>query len=150
MFERAKKKFPDYFEIVQYLKMDKLDENILIKSNWNITCDYFADILCSETLKSAFMEIYNSDSLFPDKKEIKEILNSMRFFYYSTDFVAETKKRFLSIYIQASITEKISLNINIKKCIYLALFLITCVHEILGHLYIRIHNYLFDEKKKFK
>ena len=57
-----------------------------------------------------------------------------------TKFIAETKKRYLSIYIR-SFPSKKNGDDN-RKVVYLATFLITCFHEIFGHLFIRIHNYL--------
>ena len=42
-------------------------------------------------------------------------MNNLRFFNYRTNFVAETKNRFLFIYFQASILEDLAFNINIKK-----------------------------------
>ena len=139
----------DVFELSKYLKIDKLDSNIFIKKHWNELSDYIADILCSPTIKSVFKKLFNSDSLFPTKVDIKKIFNNIRFFSYNTDAFAETKKKFLSIYMEAniSILEK---NINIKKSVYLGVFLISSIHEIIGHLYLRIHNYLNPHEKKIE
>ena len=136
----------DVFELTKYLKRDKCDSNIFIKKHWNELSDYIADILCSPTIKSAYKKLFNSDLLFPTKDDIKKILNNMRFFTYNTDVVAEAKKKFLSIYMEANI-RIIENNINIKKSVYLAIFLISSIQEIIGHLYLRIHNYLYPQKK---
>ena len=137
----------DVFELTKYLKKDKYDSNIFIKKHWNILSDYIADILCSPTIKSAYIKLFKSESQFLTKRDIKKILNNMRFFSFNTDAVAETKKRFLSIYMEATIKifEK---NINIKKIVYLSVFLITSIHEIIGHLCLRILNYLNPHGKK--
>ena len=82
----------DVFELAKYLKIDKLDSNIFIKKHWNELSDYIADILCSPTIKSVYKKLFNSDSLFPTKVDIKKILNNIRFFSYHTDAVVETKK----------------------------------------------------------
>ena len=129
--------------------MDKLEEHAFIKSNWDILCDYISDILTSKAVKSTYVELHKSELLFPSKEEIINILNNMRFFNYNTDFVAETKKRFLYIYIQ-TLSNDLFYDINIKKSIYLAMFLISCIHEIIGHLYIRIYNYLYNDKNDKK
>ena len=137
----------DVFELTKYLKKDKYDSNIFIKKHWNELSDHIADILCSPTIKSAYKKLFNSDSLFPTKGDIQKILNNMRFFSYNTDAIAETKKRFLSIYMEANI-RILENNINIKKIVYLAVFLISSIHEIIGHLYLRIHNYLNPPEKQ--
>lgn len=97
-------------------------------------------------MKSAYKKLFNSESLFPRKEDINKIMNNIYFFSYQTDAVAETKKRFLLIYMQARI-KNIPDNIHIKKVVYLAVFLIACIHEIIGHMYVRIYNYLNPEKK---
>ena len=132
---------PDCFKITNYLKMDKYSD-IFIKLHWDKFRDYAIEILSSETIKSVFKKLFGDISLFPNEIDLKNILNNLRFFNYRTNFVAETKNRFLFIYFQASILEDLAFNINIKKMIYLAIFLISCFHEIIGHLYIRVHNYL--------
>ena len=143
--------FPDCFQLLKFLKMDKLEEHIFIKSNWDILCDYFSDILTSKAVKSTYIELHKSELLFPSKEEIINILNNMRFVNYNTDFVAETKKRFLYLYMQSSpITNYLIYGINIKKSIYLAMLLISCIHEIIGHLYKGIYNYLYYDKNDEK
>ena len=143
------KNFPDCFKLLKFLKMDKLEDHIFIKSNWDILCNYFSDILTSKAVKSTYIELHKSELLFPNKEEIINILNNIRFFNYNTDFVAETKKSFLYIYIQ-SLSNVLFFDISIKKSIYLTMFLISCIHEIIGHLYIRIYNYLNDDKNDQK
>ena len=135
----------DIFKITKYLKQDKLDSNICIKKHWNELLDYISDILTSPAIKSVFKKLYKSNLLFPNKEDIKKIMNNIRFFSYKTDSVAETKKKFLSIYMETNVkvSEK---NVHIKKHVYLAVFLIACIHEIIGHLYLRIHNYLYHGK----
>ena len=136
----------DIFKLTKYLKKDKYDSSIFIKSHWNEVSDYISHILSSSTMKSAYKKLFNSDSLFPRKEDINKIMNNIYFFSYQTDAVAETKKRFLLIYMQARI-KNIPDNIHIKKVVYLAVFLIACIHEIIGHMYVRIYNYLNPEKK---
>ena len=149
--KKNKMNFPDCFQLLKFLKMDKLEEHIFIKSNWDILCNYFSDILTSKAVKSTYIELHKSELLFPCKEEIINILNNIRFFNYNTDFVAETKKRFLYIYIQSfSNVLFFDIDINIRKTIYLTMFLISCIHEIIGHLYIRIYNYLYDDKNDQK
>ena len=51
------------------------------------------------------------------------------------------------VYIQDYISNNPTKDINIEKLIYLAVFLTSCFHEIVGHLSLTIHNYLSKEKK---
>ena len=104
----------DIFKITKYLKQDKLDSNIFIKKHWNELLDYISDILTSPTIKSVFKKLYKSNLLFLNIEDIKKILNNIRFFSYKTDSIAETKKKFLSIYMETNVkvSEK---NVHIKK-----------------------------------
>ena len=139
----------DCFQKINFLKMDKYYSSIFIKSNWNVLSDYITDILLSPTLKEIYKSLYSDKKQFvPLKREdIKQIMDDFHFFNFSTDSVAETKKRFLSIHIQASFTSEKNYSVDIKKAIYLVIFLISCIHEIIGHLYIRINNYIYKDDK---
>lgn len=128
------------FDLDKYLRMNKYDSDLFVKSHWNDLLNYLVDIFCSKTITSLIKFLYPNDSIFLDKKIIVNILNNIRFFNYMTKFIAETKKRYLSIYIR-SFPSKKNGDDN-RKVVYLATFLITCFHEIVGHLFIRIHNYL--------
>ena len=128
------------FDLDKYLRMDKLDSDLFIKRHWDDLINYFADIFCSRTITSIIKFLYPNDSIFLDKKLIINILNNIRFFNYMTDFIAETKKRYLSIYMRSFPSKKN--NNEHRRIIYLATFLIACFHEIIGHLFLRIHNYL--------
>ena len=86
--------------------------------------------------------MYPKDKYFFDRNFMIDIVNNLRFLNFTTDFIAETKRRFLTIYIQSFPPIKSPDDSNMKKIIYLALFLISCFHEILGHLFLRMHNYL--------
>ena len=76
-----------------------------------------------------------------------KILNEIRFFSFNSNFTAETKKRILLVCVQNYISNNAAKDINIKKLIYLAIFLIACIHEIVGNLSLRIHNYLHKENQ---
>ena len=132
---------PIDFTLDNYLRIDKYDSQLYITKNWSILSNYFVKILTSDTIQSLIKVLYPNDTLFLDEKLMANILKNIRFFNFDTDFIGETKKRFLSIYIQ-SFPPKKNKNDKLKKIIYLAVVLITCFHEILGHLFIRIHNYL--------
>ena len=62
-----------------------------------------------------------------------KILNEIRFFSFNSNFTAETKKRILLVCVQNYISNNAAKDINIKKLIYLAIFLIACIHEIVGN-----------------
>jgi len=137
----------DCFKKINYLKMDKYNSSIFIKFKWNELSNYIVDILLSPTIQQIYSIIYDSKKHVELKRDdIKQVLDDLHFFNYSTDFVAETKKRFLFIYFQASISSEKKLDINIKKIIYLVIFLISCFHEIIGHLYLRINCYLYKKE----
>ena len=134
-------KIPKDFDLDNYLRIDKYGSQLYIKQNWGILSNYFVKILSSETIKSIIKFLYPNDKIFLDKNIMTNILNNIRFFNFDTDFIGETNKRFLSINIQSFPPKKNKAD-KLKKIIYLAVVLITCFHEILGHLFIRIHNYL--------
>lgn len=139
----------DIFELNNCLKIDNYDTEIFIKKNWNKFSDYVCNILCSSTLKSAFLKTFNIKPIILNNREyVLKILNEIRFFSFTTKFTAETKKRFLLIYIQTYIGNNEVEDINIKKLIYLAIFLVSCFHEIAGHLSLRVYNYIFTKDKK--
>ena len=138
----------DIFEKEVNLKMDKIFEKIFLKSHWDELSDYISGILCSETMKTIYQDIYGIPMIIKDKNQIKKILNNVRFFNYRTNFVAETKNKFLYIYIRSILPEEYPTDINQKTCIYLIIFLTACIHEIIGHLFLRIYNYLNKDKKQ--
>ena len=136
------------FETMKYLKMDKYYSSIFIKSKWEIISNYIIEILLSPTLQDIYSRLYYSKKhVSLNKNDMKKIMDNLHFFNFRTNFVAETKKRFLFIYIQASISSENDYNTDIKKIIYLVIFLISCMHEILGHLYLRINNYIYKTEK---
>jgi len=137
----------DCFKRINYLKMDKYYSDIFIKHNWNELSNYITDILLSPTLQQIYSSIYSSKKHVELKRDdIKQVLDDLHFFNYATDFVAETKKRFLFIYFQASLSSEKKFDINTKKIIYLVIFLISCFHEIIGHFYLRINCYLYKNE----
>ena len=139
----------DIFELNKCLIIDNYNKEIFIKKNGNKFSDYVCDILCSPTLKSAFSKTFNFEPIILKNREyVLKILNEIRFFSFPTKFTAETKKRLLLIYIQTYIRNNEVEDINIKKLIYLAIFLVSCFHEIAGHLSLRVYNYIFNNDKK--
>ena len=74
-------RIPDLYELDKFLKFDKYN-NVFIKSHWNLLSDYIADILCSETIKEIYKQMYNMDLIKSDKIQIKKILDSLKFFNY--------------------------------------------------------------------
>jgi len=135
------------FKKINYLKMDKYYSSIFIKSNWNVFSNYITDILLSPAIQQIYLNIYSSQKHVPlNRNDIIQILEELHFFNYQTDFVAEAKKKFLFIYFQASLSSAKILDINAKKVIYLAIFLISCFDKIIGHLYFKINSYLYKNE----
>lgn len=138
----------DIFDLNDCLKIDKYDTELFIKKKWDQFSEYICDILCSPVIKSVFSKTFNFEpDILNNKGYLRKILNEIRFFSFDSNFTAETKKIFLLVYIQSYISNNSTKDINIKKLIYLAIFLISCFHEIVGHLSLRIHNYLFKENQ---
>jgi len=137
------KTFED-FELDKFLRMDKYDSHLYLRNHWEDLCKYVVNIFSSNTIKSLIESLYPEDKIFLEQNLITNILNNLRFFNFDTDFVGQTKKRFLSVYIISHPLNNLS-NKH-RKIVYLALFLIVCFHEIIGHLFLRIHNYLKKEK----
>ena len=103
----------DCFKKINYLKMDKYYSDIFIKYNYNELSNYIADILLSPTLQQVYSSIYASKKHVELKRDdIKQVLDDLHFFNYATDFFAETKKRFLFIYFQASLSSEKKLDSN--------------------------------------
>ena len=96
------------FDLDKYLRMNKYDSDLFVKSHWNDLLNYLVNIFCSKTITSLIKFLYPKDSIFLDKKSFPSKKNGD----------------------------------DNRKVVYLATFLITCFHEIFGHLFIRIHNYL--------
>ena len=139
----------DIFELNNCLKIDNYNTEIFIKKNWNKFSVYVCEILCSPTLKSAFSKTFNFEPIILKNREyVLKILNEIRFFSFTTKFTSETKKRLLLIYIQTYIVNNEVHDIKIKKLIYLAIFLISCFHEIAGNLSLRVYNYIFKKDKE--
>ena len=127
--------------------MDKYYSSIFIKSNWNVFSNYITDILLSPAIQQIYLNIYSSQKHVPlNRNDIIQILEELHFFNYQTDFVAEAKKKFLFIYFQASLSSAKILDINAKKVIYLAIFLISCFDKIIGHLYFKFNSYLYKNE----
>ena len=129
----------------KYLRMDKFNSKIYIKKNWELWRNYVIDILSSKAIKTAFCSTFPSMKRFDfyDKKELKNILDNIKFFSNKTKFCGLTKKKFLSIYMQSFPFK--TTNTNKMKLNYLGIFVVTCIHEIIGHLFLRIHNYLYKD-----
>ena len=138
----------DIFDLNRCLKIDKYDTELFIKQKWNQISEYVCDIFCSPVIKSAFSKAFNFETdVLNNRGYLMKILNEIRFFSFDSNFTAETKKRILLVCVQDYISNNRTKDINIKKLIYLAIFLIACIHEIVGHLSLRIHNYLHKENQ---
>ena len=102
-------------------------------------------------MNSMFMKIFELEKIhvFLNEEEMMQIINNIRFFNFKTDFSGMTKKRLLLIYIQGFLSKDYPnyINESTKKLIYLGIIVIVFIHEILGHLNLRIQNYLSKIKK---
>ena len=137
------------FDLDKYLLMDKYDSDLYIKKHWNELTNYVVDILCSKTIQSVLTKtLFNQKtSEYFNKDFLKNILDNLRFFNFNTKFISKTNNQYLNIYMRANPTINSSFYPDESKIIYLAIFLIGCIREIIGHLLIRIHNYLFKDNQ---
>ena len=132
-----------------FLRIDKYDSCLFIKKNWKILSDYISRILISPVITSIFTLVCQGEEIRYhcfNKNEIKQIINNIRFFNFQSNFSAITKTRLLLIYAQANMKSDYKESINIL--IYLTLFIINLIHEIIGHLNVRFQQYLYLNKLK--
>ena len=138
------------FDLNNFIRIDKYDDELFIKKHWGIFSNYICDILCSLTIFQINTDyfIINGGHCIINRPEILRILNDIRFFNFQSDFTGLTKKRFLLIYVQGFLRNNYpNANDDIIKLIYLGTILIVFIHEIIGHLNLRIQNYLDKTKK---
>ena len=137
------------YNIENYLKFDSTKE-VYINKIWNFVKDYIIKIFSSKTVKSAFHKIFEELKVvdyydFLDKNELEIILNRTRIFQFNTDILGLTEPSFLIdfIYYRGMIE---SYSENSSKLLNLCMYIVIQVHEILGHLNIRIQNYLSKDE----
>ena len=135
------------FILDRYLRINYYDTDLYIKKHWSILSHYLNEILCSKTIKSILVFLYSDDKIFLDNIIMIDILNNIRFFNFSTNYFCKTEKKYLTIYMRSFPSNR-NLDEH-NQIIYLTTFLISCIHEIIGNLFLLIYNY-FNKKNQIK
>ena len=133
------------FILDRYLRINYYDTDLYIKKHWSILSHYLNEILCSKTIKSILVFLYSDDKIFLDNIIMIDILNDIRFFNFSTNYFCKTEKKYLTIYMRSFPSNR-NLDEH-NQIIYLTTFLISCIHEIIGNLFLLIYNY-FNKKNQ--
>ena len=150
---------PDLIELNKFLKIDKYNEKIYIRTIWKSWEEFLIRVFSSNMIKSVFNIFFddikdlknNNNKLNPqsffDKNEIKLIINNIRYFIFKSDFHAMTIKKNLLIYMNGDPSpDKVNRNPLKNKLFFLSNNVKTNLHEIVGHLNIRFQYYLSKDK----
>ena len=151
---------PDLIELNKFLKIDKYNEKIYIRTIWKSWEEFLIRVFSSNMIKSVFNKFFddikdlknnnnksNPQSFF-DKNEIKLIINNIRYFIFKSDFHAMTIKKNLLIYMNGDPSpDKVNRNPLKNKLFFLSNNVKTNLHEIVGHLNIRFQYYLSKDKR---
>ena len=135
----------DYYNIEEYLKFDSTKE-IYLNKIWDVIKEYIMKIFTSKTIKSALRKICEDLKIveyydFLEKDELEIILKRTRFFQFISDVLGLTEPSFFLdfVFYRGKIS---SYPDKCSKLLNLSMYTVTQEHEILGHLNIRIQNYL--------
>ena len=137
------------YDIEFCLKFDCI-EDIYINKNWNIFENHLIKIFSSQVIKSALAEINKTICIsggydFLNEDDLRILFRRARIFQFPTNFYGITEPTLLSDYIyykgnvEAYKEER-------SKLSDLSSFQITQEHEMLGHINIRLQNYLSEKE----
>ena len=130
------------FILDKYLKINKYNENLFIRLSWKNFSIYLLKILSSNVINIVAKKICEKQYYnFFNESDLLNIINNIRYFLFDSDFSGYTKGRVLFIYLRTTIYYK-NVDNNLNKLFNLANYVIVSIHEIVGHLNIRIQNYL--------
>ena len=135
----------DYYNIEEYLKFDSTKE-IYLNKIWDVIKEYIIKIFTSKTIKSALRKICEDLKIveyydFLEKDELEIILKRTRFFQFVSEVLGLTEPSFFLdfVFYRGKIS---SYPDKCSKLLNLSMYTVTQENEILGHLNIRIQNYL--------
>ena len=127
------------------MKFDSTKE-IYLNKIWDVIKEYIMKIFTSKTIKSALRKICEDLKIveyydFLEKDELEIILKRTRFFQFISDVLGLTEPSFFLdfVFYRGKIS---SYPDKCSKLLNLSIYTVTQEHEILGHLNIRIQNYL--------
>lgn len=138
------------YEIENLLRLD-LAQDIYINKYWKIIEDHLIKIFTSPVIKSAFKEIckklgFSNYYDFLNEKDLKALFNRARIFQFQTDFLGLTEPAFFIDYIYY----KGFIDIygeDCSKLLNLCFYQVAEEHELLGHLNLRLQNFICSEQK---
>ena len=147
-FLETKIKINDY-DIENCLKFDCI-EDLYINKKWNIFEDHLVKIFMSPVIKSALEEINKKISIsegynFLNEKDLRALFRRARIFQFPTSFYGLTEPSLLLDYIYYKGKDD-NYKEERSKLSNLCSYQVTQEHEMLGHINIRIQNYLFEKE----
>jgi hypothetical protein len=129
-------------------------KELYIKKIWNVWEKFIIRIFTSKISQSLFEKVFNNiDSSkkldpynFINGKEIKLIINNIRYFIFHTDFHGLLTEGNLALYFNGDsyLVENDEL---LSKIFYLTENVKNNIHEIIGHMNIRFQYYLSKDKR---
>ena len=144
----------NFLELNKFLKIDKYMKELYIKKIWNVWEKFIIRIFTSKISQSLFEKVFNNiDSSkkldpynFINGKEIKLIINNIRYFIFHTDFHGLLTEGNLALYFNGDsyLVENDEL---LSKIFYLTENVKNNIHEIIGHMNIRFQYYLSKDKR---
>lgn len=143
----------DEYRIEKYLKFDS-KEDIYINKIWNIFEEHLITIFTSVTMKDALRQLFKDLNLDKDKcydflneDDLKKFFKRTRFFEFQSDILGLTEPSFFInfIYYKGLIN---SYKDKFSKLFNLCLYQILQEHEILGHINIRLQDYISEQEIK--
>ena len=139
------------FEIENLLKFDFI-QDIFINKYMKIIEEHLIKIFTSPVIKAVFETICKKIGFskyydFLNENDLKSIFNRARIFQFQTDFIGLTEPSFFTYYIYYRGKIGPSYSEDYSKLLNLCFYQVTQEHEILGHLNLRLQNYLFNEQK---
>ena len=142
----------DEIQCMKYVKKNKINEHLYINKIREKWISFNISVFNSMTVMSLFKTLFVSqDYSILDENELYIILKNIKYYIFKTNFAGLTKRKTLSIYEYANLSEfsrdEFS-NKDILKLVFLAFNLITNKHEILGHLNISYQIYSSNNENK--
>lgn len=139
------------YSIEHLLKVDSVQE-IYINKIWDIFEEHLIKIYLSPVIQEAFEEICKKEGIshyynFLNEKDLKCLFKRSKLFQFKSKLLGLTDPNFFIINIYYAGLIK-PYNENCSKLLNLSFYQVTHQHEMLGHLNIRIQNYLFENLKE--
>ena len=138
------------FEIENLLKFD-FNQDIFINKYMKIIEEHLIKIFTSPVIKSAFEIICKKIGFskyydFLNENDLKSLFNRARIFQFQTDFLGLIEPSFFIYYIyyRGMIN---SSSEDYSKLLNLCFYQVTQEIEMLGHLNLRLQQYLYNEQK---